>query len=41
MSARLAFSMVTSLMPDILILDEVFAAGDKFFHKQALDKINL
>jgi len=32
---RLAFSMATAIHPDILILDEVFAAGDIGFVEKA------
>jgi ABC-type polysaccharide/polyol phosphate transport system ATPase subunit len=32
---RLAFSLATALHPDILILDEVFAAGDIGFVERA------
>ena len=35
MSMRLAFSLATALHPDILILDEVFAAGDIGFVEKA------
>jgi ABC-type polysaccharide/polyol phosphate transport system ATPase subunit len=35
MSMRLAFSLATALHPDILILDEVFAAGDIGFVERA------
>lgn len=35
MYMRLAFALATSINPDILILDEVFAGGDSFFVKKA------
>ncbi len=35
MKSRLAFSIATSIEPEILILDEVFAAGDANFIKKA------
>ncbi len=35
MKSRLAFSIATSINPEILILDEVFAAGDAAFIRKA------
>ncbi len=35
MIMRLAFSILTSLEPEILLIDEVFAAGDLAFQKKA------
>ena len=35
MKSKLGFAIVTSLEPEILILDEVFAAGDKEFRKKS------
>jgi ABC-type polysaccharide/polyol phosphate transport system ATPase subunit len=35
MRARLAFSVTTSITPDILVLDEWLAAGDQHFAKKA------
>ena len=35
MKSRLAFSIATSIDPEILILDEVFAAGDMAFIEKA------
>lgn len=39
MRARLGFSIATSLEPEILILDEVFAAGDQAFIQKAKARI--
>jgi ABC-type polysaccharide/polyol phosphate transport system ATPase subunit len=40
MYMRLAFSLATALHPDILILDEVFAAGDIGFVEKARARMN-
>lgn len=39
MKARLAFSMVTSIEPDVLIIDETLAVGDVFFATKALRRL--
>ncbi len=39
MKAKLGFAIVTSLEPQILILDEVFAAGDQSFRKKSEARI--
>jgi len=39
MKARLGFSFASSLDPDILILDEVMAVGDREFHAKSLKKM--
>jgi ABC-type polysaccharide/polyol phosphate transport system ATPase subunit len=39
MRARLGFSIAVSVEPDILIIDEVLAAGDKDFRKKAEKKM--
>lgn len=39
MKSKLGFSIVTAVEPDILILDEVFAAGDKSFREKSKKKI--
>lgn len=39
MYARLAFSLATSIDPDVLILDEVFAVGDQFFVKKSIARM--
>jgi len=39
MKSRLAFAIATVARPDILILDEVMAAGDAIFRKKAMKRI--
>lgn len=39
MKMRLAFSIASTLKPDILLADEIFAVGDDAFRKQSLEKI--
>lgn len=39
MKSKLGFAIVTSMNPEILILDEVFAAGDKKFREKSEDRI--
>ena len=39
MNARLAFSIATSFNPDILVMDESIAAGDKNFRAKAADRL--
>jgi len=39
MKSKLGFSIVTHMDPEILILDEVFAAGDKRFRKKSEERI--
>jgi len=39
MKMRLAFSIASTLKPDILLADEIFAVGDVAFSKQSLEKI--
>jgi len=39
MKSKLGFAIVTTLKPEILILDEVFAAGDKRFRKKSESRI--
>lgn len=39
MRSRLAFAIATAIRPDILILDEVMATGDKPFQQKALDRM--
>jgi lipopolysaccharide transport system ATP-binding protein len=41
MQLRLAFSIVTHLEPDILILDEILAVADAGFQQQCLSKLKL
>jgi lipopolysaccharide transport system ATP-binding protein len=40
MVVRLAFSLVTALEPDVLIVDEALAVGDQYFQKKCIDRIN-
>lgn len=39
MYVRLGFAISTHFMPDILLVDEVFGAGDAAFAKQAVDRM--
>ncbi|MDR2974665.1 MAG: ABC transporter ATP-binding protein [Propionibacteriaceae bacterium] len=39
MKARLGFAFASSLRPDILILDEVLAVGDRRFSKKSLERM--
>ncbi|HCZ39555.1 MAG TPA: sugar ABC transporter ATP-binding protein [Brochothrix thermosphacta] len=40
MLAKLGFSVITQVDPDILIIDEVLAVGDYAFQKKCIDTIN-
>lgn len=40
MHTRLAFTIATSINPEILILDEIFAGGDFSFIKKAKNRLN-
>lgn len=40
MRARLAFSIATLRTPEILLLDEALAVGDKSFRERSIDKVN-
>jgi len=40
MKARLAFSIATLRVPDVLLIDEALAVGDKSFRAKSLDKVN-
>lgn len=39
MKIRLAFSMATSVRPDVFLLDEVLAVGDEFFAERSFERI--
>jgi len=39
MYARLAFSVATSIEPDILVIDEVLGAGDAYFASKCLERM--
>lgn len=39
MRARLAFSVIVSLEPEILIIDEVLSVGDMFFKQKCINKL--
>lgn len=39
MLARLGFSVIANLEPDILLIDEILAVGDKDFQKKCLEKM--
>ena len=39
MLARLGFSVISSLEPEILLIDEILAVGDMNFQKKCLDKM--
>lgn len=39
MSMRLAFSVATAVLPDVVILDEALAVGDARFQKKCIDRI--
>jgi len=40
MILRLGFSIATSINPDIILLDEVFAVGDEEFRRKCVKKIH-
>lgn len=40
MTMRLMFAVATCIKQDILLIDEMFATGDKAFQKKAYDRIN-
>ena len=40
MNARLAFSIATLRVPDVLLIDEALAVGDAAFRERSLERIN-
>jgi teichoic acid transport system ATP-binding protein len=40
MQARLAFSIATLRVPEILLIDEALAVGDKEFRTRSLERVN-
>ncbi|MDR1969709.1 MAG: ABC transporter ATP-binding protein [Burkholderiaceae bacterium] len=39
MAMRLAFALVTTVQPDLLVIDEALAVGDQHFQKKCIDRI--
>ncbi len=39
MFVRLAFSLVTSVKPDVLVVDEALSVGDQHFQKKCIDRL--
>jgi lipopolysaccharide transport system ATP-binding protein len=39
MYARLAFSLVTEVEPEVLLLDEILGVGDEFFQRKSQDRL--
>jgi ABC-type polysaccharide/polyol phosphate transport system ATPase subunit len=40
MYARLAFSLVTEVEPEILLLDEILSVGDEFFQRKSQERLH-
>lgn len=40
MATRLGFAIATSIRPDVLLIDEVFGAGDRSFQQKARERID-
>ncbi|OYT11846.1 MAG: hypothetical protein B6I19_10750 [Bacteroidetes bacterium 4572_114] len=39
MNVRLAFSIATSINPELLVIDEALSVGDQYFQKKSLDRM--